>query len=172
MQYFTRELANNAQTILHGAVSGLCMGVTGLVLTMSMTKQPISKSQTGMFFINRNEDIAEPLGMLAEMLVINGRTTDQAVMDLLILKLNTLAGYDELVESPSAYPLFLNYSVNELIHSITQLMNVFIQQPFAIPSLGLDICTQVERIMEVVDNIKTNVLHETNLRVMNSIEFS
>lgn len=159
----------NMQKLGQGALSGVFLGSIGFLLSNCMDKSAIDDEDQVFFFLNRNDDILQPLMVLTEMLRINGNTTDEEVMPTLREKLNTMAGFDELADDKTeALPLHINYTVNELSHRITFLLNRIINQKFVIPSLGLDICTKIEEIIEALDNIQHNVLQESNLRIMNA----
>ena len=115
------------------------------------------------FFLDRNDDLAQPLARLDHLLKIQGGL---AYIPILSRQLNILAGCDELTDNPAPLPLHLTYTVNALAHQLTNILKKVVQEPFLIHALGLEVSECVEQLTEAVENIKFNVLQEMSLRVM------
>ena len=155
----------NSKLLGEGAMVGLALGGIGLLFNNCMEKTTIDTEDS--YFINRNDDIAQPFLKLKHFLSING-SDHMDSMSSLQHKLNIIAGCDELTDHPDPYPLHLTYTVNEISNSIKLMLDKIIHAKFRIPTLGIEICTCIEELTQVIENIKHNVLQETNLRVMNN----
>lgn len=155
----------NMKIIGEGAVSGLLIGGIGALFAASMDKENLTTN--GTFFLNRNDDLAQPLQKLRQLLIINNNYEQHSRLEVITRKLNIIAGCDELTDDPHPYPIHLTYTVNDIAHSVTTMLNEIVTQKFKIPSLGIEICTCIEEIIEVIANIKHNVQQETNIRITN-----
>ncbi len=158
----------NSKILGEGAIIGLVLGGVGLLFKNCMEKTSIDNKD--LFFINRNDDIAQPFLKLKHYISINGEEHINA-MNSLQHQLNIIAGCDELTDSPLPYPIHLIYTINAIANSVKIMFDKIIISKFRIPTLGIEICTCIEELTLVIENIKHNILQETNLRIMNN-EFS
>ena len=156
-----QALTSSAGILKDGAIFGAIMGGIGIMFTSSMERE---NHMQQFFFLDRNDDIAQPLARLEHLLKIQGET---GFIPVLSKQLNVIAGCDELTDDPAPFPLHLTYTINALAHHLNHTLKQVVDQRFLIPALGLEVCECVEQLTEAVENIKFNVLQETNLRVMN-----
>lgn len=159
-----QTLVANGAVLRDGAIFGAVLGAVSLLFSGSMQRE---NRIHDFFFLDRNDDLAQPLTKLRTLLGIHNDPVMLAHLTSLSKLLDTLAGCDELTESTAPFPLHLTYTVNEIACHIGLFLKTILDQQFPIPALGLEICECVDHINEVVENIKFNVIQETSLRVMN-----
>lgn len=163
-----QAFVSNAPMLRDGAVLGAVLGGIGILFSGSMEKENRIKE---FFFLDRNDDLAQPLFKLKSLLSIENNPWMLTLLPKLSKYLDVIAGCDEMTDNPSPFPLHLTYTVNEISCHIGQLLKKVIDQKFPIPALGLEVCECADQITEAVENIKFNVIQETSLRVM-TIDFN
>jgi hypothetical protein len=147
------------KTLAEGLAAGAVVGVVGYALNRCAMD---GDQMAGRCFLNGHADMSAHFGRLKELLRVDGRGAPVELERVL----DTICGYDVITDLPDEYPLHLTYTTAHAAHAAKVLIIEIIKGPFQIPSIGAEVCKCAEEIGRIVDDIKYNVVQETNLRVM------
>ena len=161
--------SENVCKIKQGAGIGLVLGGLGCVIASLFEGSPeIYKTFKEYEFLRSSDDqLVQDLLELTTLLNINRKKENTLYLQRIYKLMNLVIGYNQLIDNKdNTIPLDSNYVIQSIAYHLEKCFALIMAQPFCIPTIGLEVCTVVEKLQEAIKDVMYNMNQEIQLRFM------